>query len=115
MAANSIRPATDIDTGLGRKERVRRALRREPVDRLPTQINYTGKMGRILAGHFAVTEHELPDRLGNHLLRVDLSYDRRLSEDRTVAFDWWGAGWDTRTEGYWHSIAPMKESTDLDA
>jgi len=115
MAANSIRPATDINAGLGRKERVRRALRREPVDRLPTQINYTGKMGRILAGHFGVPEVELPDRLGNHLLRVDLTYNRRLNEDGTVGFDWWGAGWDTRTEGYWHSFAPMKDSIELDA
>jgi uroporphyrinogen decarboxylase len=114
MAANSILQATDIDAGLGRKERVRRALRREPVDRLPTQINYTGKMGRILAGHFGVPEDEVPDRLGNHLLRVDITYDRRLSEDGTVAFDWWGAGWDTRTEGYWHSFAPMKDPIDLD-
>jgi uroporphyrinogen decarboxylase len=114
MAANSIRPATDIDAGLGRKERVRRALRCEPVDRLPTQINYTGRMGRILAGHFGVAEDDLPDRLGNHLLRVDLTYDRRLNHDGTVAFDWWGAGWDTRTEGYWHAVAPMKDSIDLD-
>jgi uroporphyrinogen decarboxylase len=115
MAANSIRSATDIDAGLGRKERVRRALRREPVDRLPTQINYTGKMGRILATHFGVAEDELPDRLGNHLLRVDLTYERRLNHDGTVALDWWGAGWDTRTEGYWHAVAPMKDSTGLDA
>jgi uroporphyrinogen decarboxylase len=115
MAANSIRPATDIDAGLGRKERVRRALRREPVDRLPTQINYTGKMGHLLAGHFGVPHDELPDRLGNHLLRVDLTYERRLSGDGTVGFDWWGAGWDTRTEGYWHSSAPLKDSIELDA
>jgi uroporphyrinogen decarboxylase len=115
MVANSIRPATDIDTGLGRKERVRRSLRREPVDRIPTQVNYTARMGRILAEHFGVPPRELPDRLGNHLLRVDHTHAPRLSEDGSVAFDWWGAGWDTRTEGYWHSFAPLKHSLDLDA
>ncbi len=98
----------------GRKARVRRALRREPVDRLPTQTNYTPKMGRILARHFGVTVQELPDRLGNHLLRVDISHKRPLNEDGSVEFDWWGAGWDTRTEGYWHSFAPLKDSLDLD-
>jgi uroporphyrinogen decarboxylase len=97
-----------------KKERARRALRGETVDRLPTQINYTGAMGRLMEAHFGKTAAELPDFLGNHLLRVDLAYRRPVSEDGSVEFDWWGAGWDTRTEGYWHSHAPLKESLDLD-
>jgi uroporphyrinogen decarboxylase len=100
---------------MSRKERVLRALRRQPVDHLPTQSNYTPRMGRILAGHFGVPAAELPDRLGNHLLRVDLTHPRRLNDDGTVEFDWWGAGWDTRTEGYWHSFAPLAGSPDLEA
>ena len=96
--------------GDDRKTRVLRALRREPVDRLPVQTNYTAKMGRILAEHFGVPIEELPDRLDNHLLRVDISYQRPVNEDGAIEFDWWGAGWDTRTEGYWHSFAPLKES-----
>ncbi len=110
MGANSTQPVTASD----RKERALRALRREPVDRLPVQTNYTAKMGRILAEHFGVQIEELPDRLDNHLLRVDISHPRRVNEDGSIAFDWWGAGWDTRTEGYWHSFAPLKESYDLD-
>ena len=54
-------------TGLGRKDRVRRALRREPVDRLPTQTNYTPAMGRLLARHFGIDLAELPDRLADRL------------------------------------------------
>ncbi len=96
------------------KERVRRALRREPVDRLPTQSNYTRAMGRLLSRHFGIAEAELPARLGNHLLRVDIEYPRRTSEDGSIEFDWWGAGWDTRTEGYWHAFAPLKDSHNLD-
>ncbi len=110
MPASSIRGAKAGD----RKARLLRALRREPVDRLPVQTNYTAKMGRILAEHFGVAIEALPDRLGNHLLRVDISHARPVNDDGTIAFDWWGAGWDTRMEGYWHAFAPLKESDDLD-
>ena len=90
------------------------ALRRQPVDRLPTQSNYTRAMGRLLAAHFGIAESELPERLGNHLLRVDIDYRRPTNEDGSIEFDWWGAGWDTRTEGYWHAFSPLKDSLDLD-
>ena len=91
-----------------------RALRREAVDRLPTQSNYTRAMGRLLSGHFAIAEAELPERLGNHLVRVDIDYRRPTNADGSTEFDWWGAGWDTRTEGYWHAFSPLKDSLDLD-
>ena len=97
-----------------KKERMLRALRHEPVDRLPTQSNYTRKMGRLLAEHFRIAEADLPERLGNHLLRVDIDYPRPKNADGSVEFDWWGAGWDTRTEGYWHAFSPLKDSLDLD-
>jgi uroporphyrinogen decarboxylase len=99
---------------LTRKERMRRALRREPVDHLPYQTNFTGAMGRRLAEHFGISEAQLQDRLGNHLLRVDLSHIRQRNADGSIEHDWWGAGWDTRTEGYWHSFAPLADSLDLD-
>ena len=90
------------------------ALRRQPVDRLPTQSNYTRAMGRLLSAHFGIAEAELPERLGNHLLRVDIDHTRRMNVDGSIEFDWWGAGWDTRTEGYWHAFSPLKDSLDLD-
>jgi hypothetical protein len=86
--------------GLTCKERIRRAISREPIDRLPTQINYTRAMGEKLAGHLGVPLEELPTRLDNHLVRLDLSYPRRVSEDGRAAYDWWGVGWSTETEGY---------------
>jgi hypothetical protein len=110
MGGNSTQPAAATD----RKARVLRALRREPVDKPPVQTNYTAKMGQILAERFGVPIEGLRDRLDNHLLRVDISYPRPVSEDGAIEFDWWGAGWDTRTEGYWHSFAPLKDSYDLD-
>jgi uroporphyrinogen decarboxylase len=100
-------------TKLTKKERMRRALWRQPVDRLPTQSNYTPAMGRKLAEHFRVSVEALTDRLDNHLLRLDLTHPRCLSDDGKTAYDWWGAGWDTATEGYWHAYAPLAESTDL--
>jgi len=98
---------------LSKKERMRRALRRQPVDRLPAQTNYTRVMGRKLMEHFKVSADELPELLDNHLLRLDLAFPKRLSADGKVSYDWWGAGWDTETEGYWHAIAPLAASTDL--
>jgi len=98
-----------------RKERMRRALRREPVDHLPFQTNYTGAMGRILAAHFGIAAPELPERLDNHLLRLDVPHPRRTSEDGSIEYDWWGAGWSTRSEGYLHAYAPLAHSLDLDA
>jgi uroporphyrinogen decarboxylase len=96
-----------------RKERMRRVLRRQPVDRLPVQTNYTSLMGRRLADNFKVAVSELPVLLDNHLLRLDLTHPARLSTDGKTGYDWWGAGWDTQTEGYWHAFAPLAENTDL--
>lgn len=100
---------------LTHRERLRRALRYEPVDRLPTQVNYTGAMGRQLARQLGVTPAELPGRLDNHLLRVDLSHPRRTSADGKVEYDWWGAGWHTETEGYWLADAPLAAADSLAA
>ena len=37
------------------RERVLRTLRHEPVDRLPTQVNYTTTMGQRMSEHFGVS------------------------------------------------------------
>lgn len=111
----TVSDTTPSSATLSRKERMRRALRREPVDHLPFQTNFTPAMGRILAAHFGLEVAQLPDHLGNHLLRVDISDARPRNADRTIEYDWWGAGWDTRTEGYWHAFAPLASSHDLDS
>lgn len=97
------------------RERLRRALWRQPIDRLPTQVNYTPAMGQKLAAHWGVSLADLPTHLGNHLLRVDLSSPRRTRADGKVEYDWWGAGWSTETEGYWLVEAPLANDTALDA
>ena len=100
---------------LTHKERLRRAIRHEPVDRLPTQINYTGRQGEQLAAYFGVSVGQLPGRLDNHLRRLDLTHPARYSEDGSVKFDWWGAGFDTGEEGYFVRVSPLQERKDLDA
>jgi uroporphyrinogen decarboxylase len=92
---------------------MRRAIQRESVDRLPTQINYTEAMGEKLAAHLGVSPTELPTRLDNHLVRVDLTHPRRTSEDGRIAYDWWGVGWSTATEGYWPADSPLAEAEAL--
>jgi uroporphyrinogen decarboxylase len=97
------------------KERVRCALLHQPVDRIPTQINYTTRMGAQIAQMLGVTPDELPARLGNHLLRLEVEAQRRLSADGKVSYDVWGAGWSTEQEGYYLEYAPLSENRDLDA
>jgi uroporphyrinogen decarboxylase len=97
------------------KDRLRRALYHQPLDHLPTQISYTAGMGERLAAHFGVALNELPGFLGNHFLRVDLSFPRRSSRDGRILYDWWGVGHDAREEGYRIIESPLADDTDLDA
>lgn len=96
------------------RERVRRALAREPVDRLPTQVNVTAAMAKRLSEAWEIPQEALSDRLGNHLLRLDLSYPRSTSPDGRIVCDWWGVGWSTETEGYWPADSPLADSKELD-
>jgi uroporphyrinogen decarboxylase len=104
-----------MNMSLSPKQRVQRALTYQPVDRLPTQINYTGAMGEKLAAYFSIPLDQLPAHLDNHLLRVDISHNPRLSSDGRIAYDWWGVGWDTQEEGYLTVFNPLSENKDLDA
>jgi uroporphyrinogen decarboxylase len=96
------------------KERMRRAIRHEPVDRLPTQINYTRAMGEKLAAHLAVRLEELPTRLDNHMIRVDITHCQKPSGNGRTAYDWWGVGFSTEEEGYLTTVNPLADSKDLD-
>ncbi|MFN2202052.1 MAG: uroporphyrinogen decarboxylase family protein [Caldilineaceae bacterium] len=98
-----------------RKERVLRALRHRPVDRIPTQINYTGSMGSKLAAQFGVSTGQLPDVLDNHLLRVDIDFERRLDSDGAISYDWWGVGFSVESEGYLDVVNPLAGVQDLDS
>lgn len=99
---------------LTHKERLRRALEYKPVDRIPTQVNYTRAMGEKMSKHFEVALDELDDHFDNHMLRVDISYEGKLSPDGRVLDDWWGVGFDTQEEGYFTAVNPLADTKDLD-
>ena len=44
---------------MNHKERMDGALRHQEIDRLPTQINYTGGMGQAMADHFGIEVGEV--------------------------------------------------------
>lgn len=96
------------------KERMWRAIHYEPVDQIPTQINYTHAMGLKLVDHFEITLEDLLTRLDNHMIRVDLTQPGRLSDDGKVKYDWWGVGFSTEEEGYFTSVNPIANSKKLD-
>lgn len=100
---------------MSRKERMRAAICHEPVDRIPTQVNYTAGVEKLMARHFGVAPDDLPDFLGNHMIRVDLDHAPSISDDGRHRFDWWGVGWDTQEEGYFAAVNPLAENPDLDA
>lgn len=100
---------------LTHKERVRRAFLHEPVDRLPTQVNYTGRQAARMAEHFGVQVGDLPRRLDNHFYRVDVATPERYNADHSAKYDWWGAGFDTGEEGYFVRDSPLQADRDLDA
>ena len=97
------------------KERVRLALLKQPVDLIPTQINYTHAFGKTLSDHLHISLDELPVHLGNHLIRVDIDYPTKLSHDGKIRYDWWGVGFDTEEEGYYPVVNPLAENKDIDA
>ena len=99
---------------LTHKERVRRSLQYQPVDRIPTQINYTGDMGKILAAHFNVPVSQLPAVLDNHLVRVDIDHPKRTDDAERITYDWWGVGFAVEEEGYFAAVNPLADHRDLD-
>jgi uroporphyrinogen decarboxylase len=96
------------------KQRMLKAITHQPVDRIPTQINYTDAMGKLMADHFGVDAAYLPDYLGNHLLRVEIQHPLRLSPDKSIRFDWWGTGFSATEEGYFTLVNPLADNKDLD-
>jgi uroporphyrinogen decarboxylase len=99
---------------LTKKERMRLAMLQQPVDNLPTQINYTAALGEVMADHFGISPTSLPNFLGNHMIRVDIDSQALFSNDGRIKFDWWGVGFDVKEEGYFTTFNPLKEHKDLD-
>jgi len=99
---------------LTHKERVQRTLEYKPVDCIPTQVNYTHRMGEKMAVCFDLPLAELPERLDNHMIRIDATDEPKFSDDGRVMFDWWGVGFDPKEEGYFMVVNPLVDIKDMD-
>ena len=97
------------------KERIKNAVTGKPVDRIPSQINYTEKMGKKLADYFQIEIENLPRFLGNHILRVNIANSDRIDPENHLRYDWWGVGFNTEEEGYFIGHHPIAMQRDLDA
>jgi uroporphyrinogen decarboxylase len=97
-----------------RKERLKRTLLHQDVDFIPTQINFTAGLSKLLLNHFQIFEKELPFHLGNHMIRVDIDYPNKFSSNKKLKYDIWGVGFDTEEEGYYAAFNPLSKNKDLD-
>lgn len=90
-----------------RRERVRAAIARAPLDRYPTQVNYTATTGMALADMLGVEPSSLPAALDNHVFRVDC--DTRSQRADGVVYDMWAVGFSSESEGYVIAHHPMRD------
>jgi uroporphyrinogen decarboxylase len=117
---------------LNRKERVLRAIRHEPLDFFPSQVDFTPRDISRIAGAFGVHPSELDAAVDNHLvyayslgnaeeymhnpsvlekaLALGLA---KLDESKAVIFDVWGVGWDLNSEGVQVSHHPLANAEAL--
>ena len=70
-------------------------------------------MGNKIAQYLGVSFSELPAVVNNHMVRVDISYPKRLNEDGSLYYDWWGVGWSTKEEGYLPAECPLAGNDNL--
>lgn len=98
---------------LTHKERMRLALEHQPLDRIPTQMGFTGEMAGKIAAHLGIAVADLPTAVDNHMIRVDISYPDRFNADGSIRYDWWGVGWNTHEEGYLPAECPLAHTDNL--
>ncbi|QGP92536.1 Uroporphyrinogen decarboxylase [Neomoorella glycerini] len=112
------------------KERVIRTIKRESIDFLPSQIDFTPSDVKRICTYLGISESEdaLHKYADNHLIyayslssaeeymhnqRV-LDYAlkhnlARVDDEHHVIFDQWGVGWDTESEGVWVAVHPLAD------
>ena len=103
-----------------RKERMLAAMRREPVDRIPTQIDFSPIMLDVMCRHYGVPcrgEHELLAAMDNHLAYAYIDDAFGITRYRNgagaqFAQDEWGATWDISVEGTFVVKHPLEDLKD---
>lgn len=94
------------------RERLLRALRGEPVDRLPTEIGFTPMAAEQAARWLGVAVADLGDVLDNHLLA--LAPQDVVRVEGPTNYDIWGIGWDnTINDGFQVQVNPLADLASL--
>lgn len=117
---------------MSHKERVLRAIRREPLDFFPSQVDFTpndlDRIGRALG----VANAAIDDAVDNHLryacslgnaeeyMHDEIVRSRaeklglaRVDLEQGIIFDIWGVGWDLHAEGVWIRQHPIHDPAAL--
>ena len=104
-----------------RKERMLAAMRRQPQDRVPTQLDFSPRMLDVVCKHYGVPsrgEEELLPFMDNHLVysfindAFGMQRKRMLSGDR-IQFDNWGCGYDITQEGSSPVVHPLADDSKI--
>ena len=110
-----LKPLPEYHNAMTKRERVKAVLKREPVDAPPVQASFTSAMAEKLSRHFGQPVSGLPRLFNNHLLRVDISFEKPKSPDGAVEYDFWGAGFNAKEEGYFVQEHPLADLDELSA
>jgi phosphohistidine phosphatase SixA len=106
-----------VNKGLTPKERVMRTIKRQDIDCLPTQIDFSGAcLDKMLKYWDLANELDAVAFLGNHVVYAYLNdavgniKARQLAGDE-ISYDSWGVGYNSHQEGPLPVIYPL---ADLD-
>ncbi|HHV61394.1 MAG TPA: hypothetical protein GXX51_01970 [Firmicutes bacterium] len=93
-----------------RKERVIRTIKREPVDRLPVNLEFTVPLAESFVARFKLDQDSLFEVLDSHIIYAYLSDEVDRKGD--IIIDNWGVGYDAR-EGAAIRIHPLSDRLAL--
>ena len=102
-----------MNKGLTPKERLMRTIKRQDIDCLPTQIDFSGAcLDKMLKYWDLANELDAVAFLGNHVVYAYLNdavgniKARQLAGDE-ISFDSWGVGYNSHQEGPLPVIYPL--------
>ncbi|MBS4023234.1 MAG: hypothetical protein KGZ79_12580 [Dethiobacter sp.] len=102
-------------TELNYKERLLNAFKRQPVDKLPMQLDFSPLMLDKMCEHFQIPKHGeegLLDYIDNHIvyafLKDPFGKQRRRTAGSNILFDDWGTGWDMTADGIAFTYHPLE-------
>ena len=94
-----------MSTGLTPKQRILRTIKRQEIDRLPTQIDFSGACQDKMSKHWNLNgDREMAPFLGNHIIYAYLNdavgnIKARKVGQGDISYDDWGTGFENVSEG----------------